>query len=815
LFATAVAAFVASCGDHIVAPPADRDFLGRYDATNRTLSFRPPTDGNPLRLEAVSLAPDTARHVLTVRVRIRNTGATVVGPEGVALFDFQPEGRAALFHGICDPPDAGAPPLPPGACLVSHRDAYGTGGLLAPGEASAAIQWAFTWSGGSFSFHARPVASGLAAPGEISGVVFDDRNGNDRRDPDEPGIPGAYLWLQYPDSTSSTDADSTGRFTFRVVEPGTYGLHKTRACCQRGISVRGIDIQRRADGSLAGFGSASFGCQPGYPHLPRVAFVDVHAARSDLLPCVGAVACTIPTFTPFRVRFTGASDCGRIAGFQWRDTPGYGGEGPWQPLGQDTLFLSAARDTVARGSQGDTLWALQRDTVTVYYANDRSSQLPSGRLRFRGRVRDEFGSSSYYPADYVDIAINFDPDTEIPRVSPCECPVVPPGCARRDSTPVGWITGIDTADFPIEAWIPFCAGDTLPIRSRVRFYARGHDDRRDVAIHPGAGLREVGFSYRYVWSIHDRNGIEIASNPNTPFSSEYPPETLSLPDGGAWRGGSIGWAPCPFDHILYASAVDEQGKRDGTPGAVPFFMNGAPSIDSLRAPKVLVLAPTCSTVLPSFCADLARLTFGPDTLLVAGTHIPYPWNPLGLGYNRFDLPLIAWGHDHPRDRNAPGRAYYAAANEGRIRSWRFTFDCAGPGCQDLAMEGEGEWSLDRARMSDAPGEQVSDSLRITFVLDTLCTTTPCRRESIQAVLPEEVRGFFDFSIEGRDWRESEYCDEPVDLGPNAWLARRGVRGRETARFTRRVKLVQIQDVRPFVPPPPGAGPFAVPRRTLR
>src|SRR6185436_3422573 len=102
---------------------------------------------------------------------------------------------------------------------------------------------------------------------------------------------------------------------------------------------------------------------------------------------------------------------------------------------------------------------------------------------------------------------------------------------------------------------------------------------------------------------------------------------------------------CPFDFTFYAAAVDENGKRDGTPDSLNFYVSGSPQIDSVAVPLVVVLAPKCPAALPIFCPDVTGISFGPDTLFLVGQHVANdPLHPLP-GTNRFRLPFLATGHD--------------------------------------------------------------------------------------------------------------------------------------------------------------------------
>jgi len=539
-------------------------------------------------------------------------------------------------------------------------------------------------------------------------------------------------------------------------------------------------------------------------------------------PCSASAAppCTIPTFTNFKVSFTGVTSNGRINGLQWQGIkPGEVNPESFQPFGADSLYLPALPHGERRAGfhpiTGDTTWLLQTDTVTVYYRNVRGSSedsIPSGNFVLRARVRDEARRESLLSNGTRRVSINFDPETRLYKIAACDCPKPPPNCASRDSIRAGYIVGVEGRAFPDStSWIRFCDGDTIPQLPWVRFYSRGVDDSRDVP-RDGSTLREVGFSARFAWSSPN------LANTNMPFSPEYPAQTYTLPPidpRGAWRGIKNGWGDtefpgaCPFNFTYYVSAVDENGKRDGTPDSLGFYVSGAPQIDSTSTPKVLVLVPKCQPGFDQiFCPSIDSLTFGPDTVLVRGTWVDVPRPPgctfpqgCNPGENTFKLPLVVYGHDHPRDRDPaltysppPGGAY------GRIRSWFYDFQCLLPGCEDqFPPPGEGRWRDDRPAQTDPPNQQVfDDSLVITAVLDTMrIGAGPLWK----AVLVPTPLGTHRFSVQGRDTDAGgQHCSEPSDLSRNPASFDRDIseEGRVTQQVQVEVILRQLQDVRPYV-----------------
>ena len=546
--------------------------------------------------------------------------------------------------------------------------------------------------------------------------------------------------------------------------------------------------------------------------LPSVEFLDVRYFRDDgtQLPACTSAACTVATFTNFKVRFRGTTRNGAITGFQWQAAlPGQTAEAT-QPFGVDSLFLPAGVDTVAMNAEGDTLWTLQGDIVTVFYYNrypemvtNCDSVVPGvlpGNLTFTGVVRDDARLLS--DATRRRIVVDHDPQTTLARVAACDCPNPPPNCSSRDSVAAGWVIGYDDSVFTDRArWTLFCDGDTIPQLSHVRFFARGRDDARDEPKCPLTGLREVGFSwkYRYCFDAAGNNCNRVI-----PFSREYSAAdtTLPAPPMSAWRGHWIDVPSlCPLNYRFYGSAVDEWRRRDGTPDSINVYVGGAPSIDSVGVPSVVVFVPGCPTFFPTLCPDTTGVRFGPDTLMVVGTNVTDPGAPCLLGQNRFRLPLQVFGHDHPRDR----QPQLQPEDLGRIRAWFFRLTCIDAGCEDFVIGGEGQWRNDNAPSEEPVERQVFDDvLEVTMPLDTLqFQGSGCTPANIRAVIDADRLGRQRFEIQGRDTPvvPDVTCASPASLDPDAGTSevRYGDAGRTTEFLVREVKFVQWKDVRPLVP----------------
>lgn len=541
--------------------------------------------------------------------------------------------------------------------------------------------------------------------------------------------------------------------------------------------------------------------------FPALAILDIAPLDVDLPPCTVAEGCTIPALTDFRIRFTGTSQYDWIDGYTWKVSEPY-----WLPFysNGDSLFYPTHRDTVVGAwVGGDTIvvepdylvrrWSLKdlilsveiRAVVIPGIDLEPRPLLPAGPYRFLARVRDD---ALRVGQGQAVLHLGYPPDTRLYEIPQCDCPAAPPGC-ENSVRPLGWVTRVARTELSLDEWIPFCAGDTIPQSSSVTFYARGWDDARDPGLAP-EGPAEVGYRFR---AELERGTF---SSRNQPFSSPaVSAHDLLLPGGSTFRGGSVTFWTCPLDYVVQASAVDELGTLDASPAAMPFYVGGAPVLDSLQVRPVVVFVPEC---VASFPLCVTPRDFGPDTLLVFGHAVSDdpidPQTPLGLGYNDFELPLKAWGHDHPRDRNAPGRQWYTSETEGRIRSWWVRFDCTTPGCRDTQIPHERVWQRDIVRATDPPGHQVFDEgLNIRIALDTLCLSEPCRMDSLRVRLEPTLFGDYEFILQGRDTESIAHdCVYPSDLGANASLFHLDISslGLATERIVRQVHWRQLVDVRP-------------------
>jgi len=557
---------------------------------------------------------------------------------------------------------------------------------------------------------------------------------------------------------------------------------------------------------------------------PRVVYNSVRGETAGLVPCAPADPCTIPMYTNFKVQFSGTTPNGFIRGVTWSPDLGL-----FQPFNADvdSVFLDLPKDTLVVGNTTigtqDSLWLVEGEKVTVFHYSTRTEPIGSGPFDYKVNVLDDARREVIPPAGDRVVTVNYDPDTRLYRVPECNCPNPPPSCDPQNMVPAGWITGINQTDFPMNEWRLFCQGDTLPNLAKVAFYASGWDDPRDVPKDGAAGLRETRYKFRFEYLGPAESPLRIA-NQNMPLSKpSLLAEDLVLPTGGTFRGARIGWRNCGLDYVLQASAEDEQTRVDGTPAAIAYKVNGSPMIDSLRVPPVFVFVPTChgvwlqSNACPTQAEVTARFA-GTDTIPIFGTWKGDVNDLFALGENVFVFPFKAWAHDHPRDKNPAGKNYYGPSEVGRIRAWRYTFDCTTPLCQDLAIPGEKAWRPEtRDNAVDPPNQEVFDeNLSVTIPIDTFCVGTPCNFTVAKAYLKSSRFGLYEFTLQGRDSDPFGYrCDSPADLGAGASplsldLSEQGRRTQVASRNTVWMQYRDVQATKPHL-----ATPFANRKRLMK
>ncbi len=127
---------------------------------------------------------------------------------------------------------------------------------------------------------------------------------------------------------------------------------------------------------------------------------------------------------------------------------------------------------------------------------------------------------------------------------------------------------------------PFLPGDRVPDRSYVVFKAIGWDDARDIRrgdIVPYEVAFQGDFSAR---------GLYNGTNPFPFFTqsslSHRTPDWERPPAAGGGAADTLGFLVGPFDYTFNMRAVDEHGRRDGTPAQIPFAGNFPPCVQCVE-----------------------------------------------------------------------------------------------------------------------------------------------------------------------------------------------------------------------------------------
>ena len=140
---------------------------------------------------------------------------------------------------------------------------------------------------------------------------------------------------------------------------------------------------------------------------------------------------------------------------------------------------------------------------------------------------------------------------------------------------------------------PFAAGDTIPDRSYVVFKALARDDTRDVRVNPDYTIGMTGV----VNGV--RNNFTGGQYSFSTGASDLDLEPDWGPGEGGWYADTLGFLVGPSTEFTFRmQAVDEHGRRDGSPAEISFYVGNPPCVQ-------------CIEILPdpgqvsSYTADLA------------------------------------------------------------------------------------------------------------------------------------------------------------------------------------------------------------------
>jgi hypothetical protein len=213
--------------------------------------------------------------------------------------------------------------------------------------------------------------------------------------------------------------------------------------------------------------------------------------------------------------------------------------------------------------------------------------LESGILRLLVNTIDVAGVEIPAINRTLNIVVNYDPDTRILKGESFE----------GVTYPYYWLP-------PNPTRYTFSNGDTIPDRAWVVVMAEGHDDHRDglFALDTDTSLYENHMMFQGNFSAVGRyegtapfyfatsySRLNQADNPDwtAPTQYETSRDTLSFEVG-------------PFDYTVRMRAVDNLGRRDGTPDSLRFHGNFPPCVQCV---EMMNLSGTPTYTLQSSCMD--------------------------------------------------------------------------------------------------------------------------------------------------------------------------------------------------------------------
>nr|MEE4267989.1 hypothetical protein [Candidatus Krumholzibacteria bacterium] len=236
---------------------------------------------------------------------------------------------------------------------------------------------------------------------------------------------------------------------------------------------------------------------------------------------------------------------------------------------------------------GDS-FSIFAEVNNLYFANDGSSTtdpfrkfLPSGKVGVQVNSIDVAGVEV---ADYLrdfEFVVNYDPQTilldgETDFDHPDDPEIYPYYIMLND---------------PLQEHHPFTSGDRIPDRTYVVFKALAKDDSRDARRFPDYSIGMTGV----VTGVRSNFTGGTFSFTSGASSIDSEPDWDAGP--GGWYADTLGFLTGPSTEFTFKmQAVDEHGRRDGSPPSVTFDVGYPPCVQ-------------CIEILPSSSTPSA---FGPD-----------------------------------------------------------------------------------------------------------------------------------------------------------------------------------------------------------
>jgi hypothetical protein len=295
---------------------------------------------------------------------------------------------------------------------------------------------------------------------------------------------------------------------------------------------------------------------------------------------------------------------------------------------------------------GQNEWYEDLSDTLITFPNTSADLIPSGTFRFAAQSRDDADAESPVDAGrfqrgVCQIVVNFDPDTQI----------------------IGLRSSYTVDDQVFEQDINFTDGepDTVSYDSYVRLRYYGEDDDRDDKIECNDLEPDKCISFQVAFQ---KNSVY---NPAAEEFSLWQPRTIpyhdtdpfSSTDTNTFHMGSL-------TYDLFARALDEHERPDGTPPSVRVIGNFVPSLDSIAVEDHLgnrIDLSMLDTVTwnfwkgegwPYVCecdtVDKPEIICGAPTDPLECQFMQFPENGSTLDYFKiFSVHIKAWGHDNPKD----------------------------------------------------------------------------------------------------------------------------------------------------------------------
>jgi hypothetical protein len=207
-------------------------FDGGIDPANETFVLKrleqPFPGREPVRIELLGSNLQVGEGTVSLDVAVRNADhRRLFAPGVVWVSDFTPPtitvtNADVIRDSTVSPDSVTADP----AYGFDYTTLLGGDEVLDPGETSGAKTWVFgNRDLVSFSFAARARFALMAEYPRISGILFEDRNRNGVRDPDEGPFLAGVIHLRRPNGQTETAwPGQNGRYGFPAREPGLYEL---------------------------------------------------------------------------------------------------------------------------------------------------------------------------------------------------------------------------------------------------------------------------------------------------------------------------------------------------------------------------------------------------------------------------------------------------------------------------------------------------------------------------------------------------------------------------------------------------------------